>query len=225
MNSAIAAVIFDFDGTLVDSDHIKEAAYFAMFPEIARATIEKIRKEEEEKAKEGKGSRKTIIGAIIKALKAKGLLEYDERDEKDIITRYVAQYSTNVEQEITKAKAIAGATQCLEELGKKYPLHICSATPQPYLQRILRKRDMHHYFKNVYGSDTGTKEEIIGKILVENSLSGDNVAYVGNMEADREAAEKHGLFFIPVRSEKSDFKGKYPRETKDLSTIPEILSQ
>jgi beta-phosphoglucomutase-like phosphatase (HAD superfamily) len=85
----ITAVIFDFDGTLIDSDEVKDTAYHLLFPDVPPELIDKARAPEEAKARRGEGSRETIIRAILERLSEEGTLQRRARTGATKISRKI----------------------------------------------------------------------------------------------------------------------------------------
>jgi phosphoglycolate phosphatase-like HAD superfamily hydrolase len=218
----ITAVIFDFDGTLIDSDEVKDTAYHLLFPDVPPELIDKARAPEEAKARRGEGSRETIIRAILERLSEEGLFKGELEQE---LPKYLEKYSSNVKELLVSVPEIPGAKTMLKALHGNMLLFLNSGTPDQYLTDILESRDLRVFFTKTYGCSTGNKIENTKKIVEEHVLDPSNVVFVGNNEADKECATALGLHFIPVMSAHSDFKMHYEHELTDLADLPRLLER
>lgn len=180
----IRAIIFDFDGVLLESSEIKTRAFrelFAGYPEkveeivayhLANMGISRY-------VKFRHIYRDILRGPLSTAKEA----ELGER------------FSRIVLKEILTAPLVRGALEFLAENGERYSLFIVSGTPQEELLGIAGKRGLSGFFREIHGAP-GEKGEIVGDILARYALRGDEAVFVGDGETDRLAAEGNGVHFI-----------------------------
>lgn len=185
MLPACRAVIFDFDGVIVESEEIKTRAFATMYrghgPEVVKAIVAHHR------ANGGISRRKKIRWCHRTHLG----IELDEQ-ALDALCRV---FSTMVEDEVVACDWVPGAEQVLRELHRCYPLFVVSGTPQDELTRIFARRNLDHWFVEVWGSPRG-KSEIIEDILARHRLDRRSVLFIGDSAADLRAARATGLRFL-----------------------------
>ncbi len=178
------AVIFDFDGVIVESTDIKTAAFRALFadhPDHVDA-VEALHRRHE-------GVNRTIKFEMI----FRDIL----RRPLDAATQaaLARRYGELVVDQVVACPAVAGAPEVLESLGRHVPLALVSSTPHGELEQIVARRDLARYFRAVRGAPPA-KTVAIGDVIATSGWSADRVAMVGDTIADREAALANGLRFI-----------------------------
>lgn len=94
----LEAIIFDFDGVLVDSNHIKKNAYYIIFSKIndSKKCVREAIKENSEKTRYG------VIEAILKKLKEKKLINIDDLGAE--IEKYAFYYGEITEKRNNKSR-------------------------------------------------------------------------------------------------------------------------
>jgi len=209
----IKAIIFDFDGVLVESVDIKTEAFrklFACMPDHVDAIVQF-------HLDNGGMSRFDKFRYIYKNILKEDLTQskFNELSEK---------FSTIVIDDIIKTPYVHGAQEFLEKYHRKIPLYVVSATPKEELRQIVEKRMMAHYFQEVYGAPQ-TKSECIKAILNLTGISPDTVIYVGDAKNDFDAARLAGVRFIGrvKRGDQNRFKGLTGVET-EISDLHELAT-
>lgn len=180
----IKAVIFDFDGVIVESARIKTEAFRKLFSKWPDKVDE-------------------IVSYHIKNM---GISRYNkfkyfyenilkEPYSEEMAFELGKQFSELVLDEIKKAPLVKGTKMFLEENYHNRLLFIVSGTPQKELDEIVSFRGLAKYFKAVCGTPA-TKTEVIRDILKEYGLDKGQVVFVGDAESDRIASENTGSRFI-----------------------------
>lgn len=180
----LKAVIFDFDGVLVESVDIKTKAFRELFKDYPDVLDEFI----EYHMINGGVSRfekiryfyKTFLGENISEQTLKILCE---------------QYSRLVMDKVIAAPWVAGAPDLLTHCLNRYLMFIVSGTPQEEIQLIAQKRSVDHYFLGVYGSPR-TKKDLIRFILAQHHLEPQHVIFIGDSITDLEGAKANRLRFL-----------------------------
>lgn len=181
-----AAILFDFDGVLVESADIKQAAFaqlFADVPEPAR-------------------------GVVIDFLEAHpGLSRFAkfEHIHREILHQpldaagmaaLAGRFAALVVEAVVACPAVAGSTEFLAARANEgVPMFIASATPEDELHHILARRGMDGWFRSARGSPRA-KADNVGDILAELGLAGADCVMIGDADQDYRAATAHGLRFI-----------------------------
>lgn len=180
----IKAIIFDFDGVLVESAQIKTEAFREIFSQW------------HDKTDEGVAYHLKNMG-ISRYVKFKYFYEniLGEPYSDEIANRLGKQFSEIVFEKIKNAPFVNGAESFLKKNYQKYLLFIASGTLQDELNDIVKTRGMERYFKGVMGTPA-TKSEIISNILSTYGIKGKEVVFVGDAESDMKAAKNTGTYFI-----------------------------
>lgn len=180
------ALVFDFDGTLVDSNGIKRAAFeacFSEFPDHKREILsycwannhtprwEKFRHVYEE---------------ILRQ-------PYSPEIERSLHERFEAATT----RQIIAAPEIPHAEQFLRIVHRTYFTALLSSTPQQILDRILAHRGWAGYFRAVQGAPVRKAQWLLDLRLVRRLLR-DELLFFGDQEEDAQAAEEAGCRFIGV---------------------------
>jgi phosphoglycolate phosphatase len=185
---AIKIIVFDFDGTLVDSAQLKYDAYFELFDDSKRC-VENIRSLLSEIYEE---SRFTIIEAILKRISTG-----DKRSLAAKVDQLAEQYNDIVLAGAKSCPELPGAETTLASLSKKYRLYLSSTTPEASLREIVEFRGWGGYFVDIFGYPR-QKSTTLREILKQENASSRQVLIVGDGESDRKSAVENGCFFLHV---------------------------
>lgn len=192
----IKCIIFDFDGVMTDSNHIKRSAYYEIFPQepLVKKVIDEVLVDY------GKQPRSVVISEIVERLKKQDLLQnYDA-------SLYIDRYSELTQNKILQADEIKGSIQSLENLRKTYSLFLNTATPDEFIGEILLKRDLDKYFIKALGSTSGSKVENTKSILSESGFDKSEAIFVGDGSSDLNCARALNLAFIGIVNDENTFK-------------------
>ncbi len=183
---AARALIFDFDGTLVDSNSIKRAAFevcFANFPE-----------------------RKQEILAYCWAnhhtpRREKFRYVYDRILERPLTPQVEQELHNRFEaattQKIVAASGIPYAEEFLRSVSRTHCIGLLSSTPQEVLTQILTQRGWAAYFRFIQGAPVHKAQWLQG-LRSEFLLSKEELIFFGDQEEDAQAAEQAGCQFIGI---------------------------
>ena len=186
----LKVIALDFDGTLVDSNCIKDQALetiFSDWPEhkdtmmkwhMARNTIDR---------------REKFCYFVEKVL--------CQWDDEELINQLTDKFSELTRQAIVKCPMVAGAQNFLDEHLNKVPLFLISATPQNELDEILERRGLGRYFKRTYGAPIN-KVAVLKQIMVDKKASPNEMLYIGDSSEDQLVAESLSIHFIGRQSDR-----------------------
>jgi len=182
--SGLRAVVFDFDGVILESIDVKTRAFVALFdrwPEHADA-IRRLHLDNPGMPRFDKFERihRDILG-----------LPLDEEES----ARLGREFGQLIREEMLTCEFVAGARELLGRLVGSYPLYVASATPEPEMREIVAERALARFFTVVYGSPA-PKAEILRRILADNDLAPDEIVFVGDALSDYNAARDVGARFI-----------------------------
>ena len=181
----IKAIIFDFDGVLVESINIKTRAFKKLFESEGSDIADKVETYHLDNTGVSRFEKFRYIYRNILELKL------DENILSDLCNRF----SKLVVGEVVKAPYVKGAREFLEDCNGKYTFFIISATPQYEIENIIKNRKIVHFFKSVYGSPQ-KKEDAVRKIICDNKLKSSEIVYIGDASSDFKAAKANSIYFI-----------------------------
>lgn len=212
----IRAVVFDFDGVIIESVDVKTAAFAKLF--------------------EHEGSE--VVAAVVQYHLANGGISRFEKfrhyynnilrrtlsveEEKDLGQRF----SNLVMDGVLKAPYVKGAVEVLEHYYRHTPLYVASGTPHDELMDIVVKRKLGKYFKGVYGSPQ-QKAAILGNVVRSLNVSPERVVMIGDAMSDYNAAITAGTCFVGREKpgEEGLFRGKGVEIISDLCGLSQVLQK
>jgi HAD superfamily hydrolase (TIGR01549 family) len=205
----IKAVIFDFDGVIVESVDIKTAAFAELFKKEGKRAVKKI--VDYHLVNTGV-SRYEKFRYIYKEILKRDLSE-DEFDE------LCDKFASLVVTSVVRAPYVRGCDEFLEACSSTYKCFVVSATPQLEIEDIIRLRGMKKRFTAVYGSPR-EKTDAVKEIINAYHLLPEELLYVGDALSDYEAAaENHTRFIARINDNETIFSGIKCVKVQDLSTL------
>ena len=154
----IRAVIFDFDGVILESGNIKTDAFLELFehrPDLQPAILDY--------HLDNLGvSRYDKFAWIYREL-------LDQPFTAEVREQLGRDFSELVLKKVLCCPFVPGAHEALKTLSPKVPLFVASGTPQQELDLIVEKRGLMGFFVEVWGSPH-KKDDIIRAILCEHGL-------------------------------------------------------
>lgn len=209
----IKALIFDFDGVIVESADIKTEAFKKLFSDYPKKSGEIINYHLLNAGISRYVKFRYVYGHILRKTLSKN---------KEI--ELGKNFSQIVLQKIINAPLVSGAEEFLDRYKNSYQFFIASGTPEDELCNIINAKGLQGYFKEIHGSPK-EKRGIINSIIQKHGFSSDGVVYVGDSESDRLAAEKSGIAFI---ERKADLDTKTQSNfwiIRDLTNLNETLQK
>lgn len=182
----IRAVVFDFDGTLVDSNEIKRHAFLQFARRDPGGEQRMLRMVDEVT-----GDRHAIVAAY--------LADRDGAPANEAALRAaVDAYSGIVDAAVTAAPEMPSASALLARLRRaEMRIVLSSATPHENLVAIVAGRGWTACFDHVAGSPPA-KVDTLRELFAAQALSPDAVVVVGDGADDRASAAAVGCRFFPV---------------------------
>jgi len=189
----IRGIVFDFDGTLVDSNDIKLQTFYDVTKshDPTGSTVTRILKQFPNKDRYG------LFHAIIREFFAQNQTE-DSKDLETLAAQWAEDYTVRCEKSIENCEEVSGTSETLQWLSKqRLPIFINSRTPTTTLKRLVTLRSLHSYVSDTYGAPT-TKSENLRLIQNQTQAQPKEILFVGDSDDDRDAAGEVGCHFVGV---------------------------
>lgn len=181
----IRAIIFDFDGVILESASIKTDAFAAIAQDYPNEQADAFVKYHM--------SHMGISRHVKFRYFIEEILGEPYSDEKEQIL--ADKFSDIVFERVMHCDFVPGAKEFLENNYQQYELYIATGTPGEEIMQIIKGRNLQKYFKRVYGTPM-KKEEIVDTIMEQYGYSAKEIVFVGDAGTDLKAAESRDLYFI-----------------------------
>ena len=181
----IKAIVFDFDGVILESANLKTGAFRRLFEEEHRDKIEAI---VEYHCRNMGISRFVKFRHIYEHILRK---PYSAELEKQLGLRF----EELIQDEILRSPFVPGSVEFLKKKRDALPMFVASGTPDGELREIAKKMGVSEYFKELHGSPK-EKKDILRDILKRFGWKPEEVAFVGDAESDLLASKTAGVHFI-----------------------------
>ncbi len=208
----IRCVVFDFDGTLVDSNAVKESCFHHAVGGSRTAEAALV------DARARGGDRYRIFDAVARALAPAASPERISAESRRLARAYSECCATG----IAAAQERKGARRAVRRLRLSgVALYLNTATPTRDVEPILRRRGIRRLFAGVMGSPAD-KITNLRFILRQAGVSPRAVAVVGDGEDDLTAARALGTWFIAIEAERR-FVRRPDLALDDLRRLPTMI--
>jgi len=182
---SIKAIIFDLDGTLIDSSvDITNALNYAMEP----YSLKRLTREDTVK----------LVGEGITRLIEKIAGNLDETGKADVALRFITHYTEHVAD---YTREYPGVRETLESLVK-YRKAVISNKRESLSKLVLQELGLLRYFSLVVGSDTTTERKPspvpVLKALTELRAEPCEAVMVGDSNFDVDAGKAAGVTTVAV---------------------------
>jgi len=183
----IKALFFDFDGVLADSVEVKTRAFAKIFEsyggEIEAKVVDHHRQH----------------GGMTRVEKFRHYhTEFLKKPLDDnLMERLCSEFSRLVLDEVVASPEIPGAEAFLTKWHDHIPCFVISATPGDEIQKIVQRRGLERFFKEVLGS-AASKTENLKRLLDNYGFNPAECIFFGDAESDYRAARNCGVEFIAI---------------------------
>ncbi|MBN1330809.1 MAG: HAD family phosphatase [Candidatus Heimdallarchaeota archaeon] len=209
----IKSIIFDLDGTLIDTLDLHIQAFQILFKEINKSlSYEKIADNM------GRTPRDTLLTLIPELRNNKNQLDFLAKRKEEILT--------NLINKITK---FPGANNLLEYVRKlKLTICLASSTPKYNVIKMLQGASIEDYFQVIItGEDISIGKpnpEIFLKAAEKSGIQPKNCLVIGDSPHDIIAAKKAGMKVIAVTTGKHSIP-ELKKENPDwlIFTLKELM--
>ena len=185
----IKGLIFDFDGVIAESIHIKSEAFKNLYITYGDDIAERVLEHHENN------------GGMSRFEKIKYYHEVflKEKISEQKIIYLSNQFSSYVVQKVIESSYIPGVLDYIEKSYNKYKLFISTGTPTEEIKEILIGKNIYNYFTDIFGSPTN-KIEHINEILLNHSFKSKELIFYGDSFTDYDAAIKSNIEFILIKN-------------------------
>lgn len=179
-------VIFDLDGTLIDSAADLTDAVNGMLAQFGASPL----KLSDVRTMIGDGMPKLVA----RALAARGCSEVDPRQAQRL---FLDHYEA---EPVRATVTYPGAREALEELRASAALAVCTNKPQRLAQAILGRLHLAQYFARIVGGDSlpfrKPDPRVLAAIVGELGAECREAVMVGDSEVDAATAQAAGVPFV-----------------------------
>lgn len=192
----IKAIVFDFDGVILESVDIKTKAFIKLYENYPPKIKEEVKRYH---LKHLGISRYEKIFHFQKHL-------INEDSSQSKINELAQTFQNIVLSQVILCKFVNGSKEFLNLYKNEIDCHIATGTPQREIEIIIKNKKIRDCFVSIYGSPA-SKEEIIANILNKYKYSNSEVLVVGDALTDFQAAAANKVNFIGrvARGTKSPF--------------------
>lgn len=212
----IRAVVFDFDGVILESAEVKTDAFVELYADHGADVIERVRRHH--LANLGI-SRFKKFAWIAENVLGQPLSDDDSAGLGD-------RFSELVLAKVLAAPFVPGAEAALAALGELgLPMFVASGTPIDELQLIVERRGLAPVFREVHGTPR-EKPDVLRELLAGLALAPDQLLFIGDGMSDYKAARAAGVEFLardtpPLHDEWVKLE---VRREPDLVRLPEVIA-
>ncbi len=189
MRYSFKAIVFDFDGTLVQSNQIKRDMLYVVAHTVGAADEQFAQVFSDHPRYDRFG----LYRELLTRMNFSGDLDSKVDELCDL-------YGELTVAAISKAPEIPGAEEFLKQFSEELPMYINSATPEYSLRKTVTELGWDSYFRGIYGRPK-SKNEIIERVKKETGLASDQILFVGDSLQDLESAQHNGCPFLGVAHE------------------------
>ena len=186
----LKVIALDFDGTLVESNNIKDRAFETIFCEWPEHTETMMRWHLTHDSIE-RGEKFRYFVEEVLALPG----------QNDLIEKLSSRFGQLTKEAIIECPYVKGAFEFLEYIQNRVSVYLVSATPQLDLDQIIKARGLGGYFKDVYGAPI-SKIETLQEIMITEKVSLNGILFIGDSPEDQQCAIDSGVNFIGRKSDR-----------------------
>lgn len=220
---SLKAIIFDYDGVIVESMDLKAEAFAYVFRDCPEDVIQQVVQLHRDNGGMSRFEKFRII--------YRDFLNQELTPEEE--DRLAKEFSEYVFDRTVKSPFVKGTVEFLKKNYRKYTCFVASSIPHEEINKLIDAQNLRKYFKGVwgipgeYGKDKG---ELAKWILVTFELDPDEVVLIGDAPNDYRAAEFAGVSFVAriLADGYNPFEsGEYEIQhcLNDLTTFEKLLKE
>jgi phosphoglycolate phosphatase len=182
-----AAILFDFDGVIVDSARLKIQAYAKIYADEDPAKVAQAMRHQR---LNGGITRRATIAHFERSL-------FGRSGDAASVERLAGRYAQIVFDPVVACPFVAGAQTLLNRAMGRVDMYLISGTPHEELVEIVRARNLGRFFKSMHGAPAD-KPEAFRRILEKGRYKPERVLAVGDSMIECEAAAGLGIPFLGI---------------------------
>ena len=186
----LKVIALDFDGTLVESNNIKDRAFETIFSEWPEHTESIFQWHLAHDAIERREKFRYFVEEVL------GL-----SDRNDLIENLTSRFGQLTKTAIIECAFVKGAEEFLEFTRNKVAVYLISTTPQFELNKIIEERKLGKFFKRVFGAPF-KKIETLQNIMLLERVSIKEILFIGDSPQDQQSAKYLSIGFIGRQSDR-----------------------
>lgn len=193
----IRNILFDFDGVISDSMHIRDNGFRAALQGHDEELVEEFMRFHR------------INGGLSRYFKFRYFYEemLGEPITDDMISSMAAAFSEVMEKELVDPSIIIQETvDFLETIYQDHNLHVVSGSDGKELKHLCEALDLDKYFITVEGSPT-PKNQLVADILEKYEYQLEETIVIGDTINDYEAADTNNIGFYGYNNPELSSKG------------------
>ncbi|WP_018390230.1 HAD family hydrolase [Ancylobacter sp. FA202] len=211
----VKAIIFDFDGVILDSAGVKTQAFAHCYAGEDAGQIAAVVDYQQRHG--GIGRREKFVH-FERSL-------FGRPADPNSLDALCRRFAAFIETAMLEVPFIPGARETLRALHGRVPLHLVSGMPENELIAVLAQRGLTPFFASVAGAPKHKQEEF-RRILYVEGLAPEEALAVGDSTTEFEAARDLGIPFVAIVAEGAPdfFPPDVPR-LADLSDFPALVAR
>ena len=212
----IRAIVFDFDGVILESADVKTDAFIELYAAHGAEVVRQVRAHHLANLGVSRFKKFAWIAANVLG---RPLTD----DESAALGR---RFTDLALAKVLGAPFVPGAEAALAALAARgLPMFVASGTPHEELQMIVTRRGLDGSFDEVHGAPR-EKPEILGDLLARHGLSAGEVLFVGDGMSDYKASCAVGTQFLARDTAllHDDWTALGVRLEPDLVRLPEVVA-
>lgn len=203
-----AGLVFDFDGSLVDSSDIKQRSFIATIREVVSAPGPDVQRAYR---------RYGTLNRVPQLFNAFRDLVGRDPDDRELETM-VSTYGSYVQARNHEVRPFHGMQEFLAAHQPKYHLAIASNAPQAEVSAACDAVGIGAFFDHIFGYPT-SKTEAIEIVRREWALPRSRIIYIGDRLEDGKVAELVGVPFCRFGPNELEDSTSIVRTTLDLGRV------
>jgi len=178
------AIVFDFDGVILESMDVKTRAFRDLFQDYPEHDNEIVRFHLDNGGMSRFEKFRIIYRDILSLPLSEG--EFDRLSRK---------FSQLVVEDVLRCPFVPGAREFLLKYSRQYDLFVASGTPESELIGIVSHRNLNGLFRQVFGSPK-EKSQILKDIIADNDCVAEHTFFIGDSRNDYLAALEASMPFV-----------------------------
>lgn len=189
--SNIKAILWDFDGVLLESNEIRDKGFVEVLNEYPKEEVDQLLAFHQ---KNGGLSRYVKLRHFFEIIRGENVTDED-------IQHWADRFSVIMrELLIDPALRIQETITFVKNNYSKVPMYVVSGSDQNELRFLCKQHGIAPYFKRIHGSPV-PKKQWVATILEEENLTPEKCVLIGDSINDFEAANSNNIKFMAYNND------------------------